>query len=1010
MNFSVSHAEGRRCFTLTAGLAWLIKEPFIHQLMRVSILFLAIMLTSLQMLLATSGNGQGIESTDITLELKDESLETALKKIERLTPFRFVYRNKEIKQIDNLNLPAAKRSVSETLSLLLANTVLTFREINRNVLIVRNGEAKLKIEEPILESLSPIQDHNVTGKVMEEGGSPLPGVNVLVKGTQTGTVTDSDGKYSLNVPSASSILVFSFIGYTTVEVEVAERSIVEVTLKSDVTQLGEVVVTSFGIEQAKQSLGFSAQTVKGENITQMHQPNIVNALQGQVAGVQITNSGGAPGMSSRIIVRGITSLDPSISNQPLFVVDGIPIDNSTYEIASGGTENTPRGLSNRAVDINPNDVESLTVLKGAAASALYGVRAANGAIIITTKKGKAGRVQINASSTLGFDRINKYPSFQEKYGQGSNGTYNPDDIFPAWGAPIAVGNLIDPEYKYYDNPRNAMQTGKSWDNYLSISGGNEMATFYASVSNTDQEGVIPFSTWARTVAKLSGTLKFNEKFSASASVNYTNSGGNRVPHDRLMENVMYFPVTRDVTKFEDEDGLQNYVGLSDNPLYSAKYWTYVDDVDRILGNLFFTYKPLSWLSLNYRVGTDFYSDFREEIAPGPRGPDDSFPIDAVGYMEQTRITSRIINSNFFAEFNKNITQKLKGTLRIGQELFQEERNSLVNKGTEFEIPQFYQFSNAKQLSTLQDLRERRLIGVYGDFLLNYDDFLYVNITGRNDWTSTLPKGNNSFFYPSYNLSFVFNDKLNLPDQLSYGKLRASYGEVGKDTEPYLTSTVYTRGLGFPIDGTLGYSRDDLKGSAELKPERTRTIDLGAELRFLNNRIGLEFSWYKSNSKDQIFKVPVSEATGYPKIVTNVGEIENRGIELILSGSPVLSTDFKWDILVNFTRNRNKIVDIAEGLDEFPIAEQFGYSGATVTMKLKEGDAYGNIYGTSFQRYYPVNETPTNLKYLDHDRSLLIGANGFPVRNTQQLVLGNGQPKWLGGYEIPLPIKVFPFHF
>ena len=256
---------------------------------------------------------------------------------------------------------------------------------------------------------------------MEEGGSPLPGVNVLVKGTQTGTVTDSDGKYSLNVPSASSILVFSFIGYTTIEVEVAERSIVDVTLESDVTQLGEVVVTSFGIEQEKRSLGFSAQNVKGENITQMHQPNIVTALQGQVAGVQITNSGGAPGMSSRIIVRGITSLDPSISNQPLFVVDGIPIDNSTYEVARGGTENTPRGLSNRAVDINPNDIEAVNVLKGAAATALYGVRAANGAIVITTKKGKAGRVQITASSTLGFDKINKYPSFQDKYGQGSNG-------------------------------------------------------------------------------------------------------------------------------------------------------------------------------------------------------------------------------------------------------------------------------------------------------------------------------------------------------------------------------------------------------------------------------------------------------------------------------------------------------------------------------------------------------------------------------------------------------------
>lgn len=727
----------------------------------------------------------------------------------------------------------------------------------------------------------------------------------------------------------------------------------------------------------------------------MHQPNLVSALQGQVAGVQITNSGGAPGMSSRILVRGITSLDPTTSNQPLFVVDGIPIDNSTYETGPGTTENTPRGLSNRAMDINPNDIESVTILKGAAATALYGVRAANGAIAITTKKGKAGRVQISASSTLGFENINRYPSFQEKYGQGSNGFYDPDDIYPAWGAPIEIANNIDPSYRYYDNYRNAMQTGKMFDNYISISGGNEMATFYASVSQTDQNGVIPFSTWGRTAAKVSGTLKFSDKLSVSAAVNYTNSGGNRVPHDRLMENLMYFPATRDVRNFEDADGIQNYVGLSDNPLYQAKYATFVDDVDRILGNVFLSYKPASWISFNYRAGTDFYADFREEIAPGPRNSTDVHPINEEGgYLEHTRITSRIINSNFYTELRKEVNEKFSGTLRLGHELFQEERNSIVNRGNEFQIPQFFQFSNVKTIQTFQGLRERRLIGAYGDLSLNYNDFLYLNITGRNDWTSTLPKGNNSFFYPSVSLSFIFSDIINLPPQLSYGKLRGSFGEVGKDTEPYMTSTVYEQGLGFPIDGILGYSRGDVKGSDILKPERTRTIEFGTDLKFFENRLGIEFTWYKANSRDQIFKVPVSEATGYPQIVTNVGEIENRGIELILSANPLQVNNFRWDVMLNFTSNRNQVVDIAEGLDEFPIGEQFGYSSSTVTMKLKEGDAYGNLYGRSYQRYY--QSVPENLKYVDYDRPLLIGANGFPVINSQQLILGNSQPKWLGG--------------
>ena len=849
----------------------------------------------------------------------------------------------------------------------------------------------------LMATASHAQQATITGTVLSaDDQAPLPGVSIVIKGTQVGTVTDAGGKYSLSTTTDSPILVFSFIGYKTTEVETAGRTVIDLALEHDVTQLEEVVVTSFGIEQEKRSLGFSAQSVKGEELTQMRQPNIISAMQGQVAGVQITNSGGAPGMSSRILVRGITSLDPSVSNQPLFVVDGIPIDNSTFEVASGATETTPRGLSNRAVDINPNDVESVNVLKGAAATALYGVRAANGAIVITTKKGKAGKVQIAASSTIGFDRINKYPSFQDKYGQGSNGLYNPDDIFPSWRAPIDVANLIDPDYRYYDNPKNAMQTGKTFDNYVSISGGNEFATFYASLSNTDQEGVIPFSTWNRTVAKVSGTLKFSEKLTTSVSINYTNSGGNRVPHDRFMENLMYFPVTRDVRNFEDAEGLQNYVGLSDNPLYSAKYWTYEDDVDRFLGNVFLTYRPAPWVSFNYRLGTDFYSDFREEIAPGPRSVTDNFPVDATGYIEHTRITSRILNSNFYAEFSKTFSEKFNATLRLGHEVFQEERNSLVNTGKEFDIPQFFQFSNTRQLSTIQNLRERRLIGVYGDLLLNYGDYLYLNITGRNDWTSTLPSGNNSFFYPSYNLSFVFSEVLDLPTALSFGKIRASYGEVGKDTEPYMTSTVYEKGLGFPIDGVLAYSRSKIRGNGELKPERTTTIDVGTELRFLENRLGLEFTWYKSNSRDQIFQVPISETTGYALLVENVGEIQNQGIEVILSAAPVRSDNFKWDVLVNFSRNRNKVIDIAEGLDEFSIAEQFGYSGSTVTMKLKEGDAYGNLYGTSFQRYYPQDQTPTNLKYLDHDRQLIIGANGFPIRNTNQLVLGNAQPKWIGG--------------
>lgn len=977
----------------SARLSWSTPEPGIVRFMRIAILVLITIGMPLPALCATGGNGQHLDSIQVTLELRDESLEHALKQLEKRTSYRFVYRNQEVKKVTGITLESGTRSLASTLLLLLKNTQLTYRELNEKILIERLPPPDPSAVASVTTVVLPV--FTVSGSVAGPDGEALPGVSVVVKGTQLGTMTDATGNYSIDVETGTATLVFSFIGFKTTEVEVNQRNRIDVAMEVDITQLDEVVVTSFGIEQSKQSIGFSTQKVDGADLIKTHQPSVVNALQGQVAGVQITSSGGAPGMSSRILVRGITSLDPTANNQPLFVVDGIPIDNSTYETASGAIENTPRGLSNRAMDINPNDIESLTVLKGAAATALYGVRAANGAIVITTKKGTAGQMQISASSTFGMDQINKYPDFQDKYGQGSNGQYNPDDIFPAWGAPIGVANLIDPEYRYYNNVKNAMQTGKTFDNHISISGGNKIATFYAALGNTDQQGVIPYSTWKRTVAKISGSLNFNDKFTATMSMNYSNSGGNRVPHDRFMENLMYYPVTRDVRDFEDAEGYQNYQGLSDNPLYTAKYSKYGDKVDRILGNILLSYKPVEWFSLNYRLGTDFYSDFREEIAPGPRSATDEFPISATGYMEDTQINSRILNSNVFAEFRKSFGQDFHATLRVGQELFQEDRRSSIITGQEFEIPQFFAFSNAKQLLYYQEQRKRRLIGAYGDLMLNYKDFLYLNITGRNDWTSTLPKGNNSFFYPSYNLSFIFSEIINLPQQFSYGKIRASYGQVGKDTDPYLTSTVYAKSLGFPINGVLGFSRDDVRGSGELRPERTSTIDLGTELKFFENRVGLEFTWYKSNSRDQIFKVPVSEAAGYPTIVTNVGEIENKGIELILTGNPVRTSNFRWDVLVNFTRNRNRVVDIAEGLDEFPIATQFGYSGSTVTMKIKENDAYGNIYGTSYQRYYDGG-TPEDIKYLDYDRPLVIGANGFPVRNTSQLVLGNTQPKWLGG--------------
>ena len=844
------------------------------------------------------------------------------------------------------------------------------------------------------------QESSVSGLVTgSESGEPLFGVNVLIKGTNRGTTTDFEGNYQIDV-APGEVLVFSSVGYEKQEVSFTGQSTIDVSLVEDLESLDEVVVTSFGIEQEKKSLGYAVQEIGSEEITKTKQQNLVSALQGQAAGVQVTNSGGAPGMSARIIIRGVNSLDPNADNQPLFVIDGVPIDNSTIESAG-----TPRGLSNRAADINPNDIESLNILKGAAATALYGVRAANGAVIITTKKGKAGRVRINLNSSVGFDEINQFPEFQETYGQGFSGNYDPESFWPNWGPSMEEINQIDPDVRFYDIWSDAMRKGTQFDNNVSISGGSENATFYGSIGKLDQEGVIPFSDWSRTSAKLSGEVKFSEKFKFSGNINYSVSGGNRVPHDRFMERLVYWAPNHDVEDYINPDGTMKTYGNT-NPIYDARFSTFEDEVNRTVGNLRFTYSPAEWLDLTYLIGTDYYSDKRTEVTPGPMGIDGENPFSSTGFIRETRINSRDINSNFFVTLKKDWTEKFNTTLRVGNDIFERDYERLDATGENFVIPEFYDLSYASQISTSQDKRKRRLVGVYGDLMMSYDETLFLNVTARNDWTSTLPIGNNSFFYPSVNLGYVFTESFEQGDWFTFGKLRGSWAQVGKDTDPYLIGQTYSSPSIYPLGGQVGFTRFSQFGDLGLKPEKTTAIEFGTDLRFFENRLGLDVTWYKSNSKDQIIPVPVSESAGFSTFVTNAGEIENTGWEFILRGTPIKSENFRWDVSFNASYNQNEVKSIREGIEEIVVGSQFGYGGSSVTIKLLEGEPYGNIFGTSYSRF----GADENSIYLNEGLPIIIGENGFPSRNSSQLVLGNTTPKWIGGLKNDFSFKGFDFSF
>jgi TonB-linked SusC/RagA family outer membrane protein len=850
-----------------------------------------------------------------------------------------------------------------------------------------------------LASIPLYAQQTVKGKVIaQEDGEPLPGASVLIQGTGTGTVTDIDGNYSIAVPNANTVLVFSFIGFDSKSLKVGSATTLDVVLATSASDLDEFIVTAFGISQEKKSLGYAAQSVDSEAILATKQVNVVNALQGQVAGVQVTNSGGAPGQSARIIIRGINSLDPNADNQPLFVVDGVPVDNSTVE--SGGT---PRGMTNRIADINPNDIETMSVLKGAAATALYGVRAANGAVIITTKKGKVGQVQVNFSSSYGIDELVKKPELQDQFGQGFSGAREENSFWPSWGASFAEEN--DPNYVYQDNWNKAFNTGSTFENNVSVSGGNEKATFYGSFGRLDQEGIIPFSNWARTTAKLSGTVTASEKFNFSGSINYSNSGGNRVPHDRFLERMMYWSESTDVSDYINEDGTMKTYGNT-NPIYDARFATYEDDVNRVIGNLNFNYSPTDWLTFSYRLGTDFYSDSRTEITPGPMGIDGELALSSTGFIEETRINSRDLNSNFYITLKKQWNENWNTQLRLGNDVFERKFDRVTATGSNFVIPGFYNLSNTTQIFASQGKSIRRLVGFYGDLMVDYKNFLFLNVTGRNDISSTLPTDNNSFFYPSVNLGYAFSENFDMPSWFTFGKLRASWAQVGKDTNPHILGATFVSPSVFPLNGQVGFSKNSTFGDPALKPERTTSIEFGTQLAFFNNKLNLDVTYYKSNSVDQIIPVPISDATGFSSYITNAGEIENRGFEFVIGGTPIEKGDFRWDVTANLTTNTNEVKGIREGIDQILVGTQFGYVGSTVSMILKEGEAYGNIYGS----YYNRPGIAEDAEFLDRSLPQLIGANGFPVRNGSQIVLGNAVPKFFGGLRNQFSYKGLEFSF
>jgi len=857
------------------------------------------------------------------------------------------------------------------------------------------------------------QTKTITGTVTgSEDGEPIPGVSVVVRGTTIGTITRVDGTYSLSVPEDATNLLFSFVGMTTQDVAIKGRSVINTAMESEMIGVDEVVVTALGIKRESKALGYAVQDVKSEELTKSANANLVNSISGKVAGVNVTSSSGVAGGSSFITIRGTASITGN--NQPLFVVDGIPIDNSQNYSGNpdDGRNNLTGsvGFSNRAIDLNPDDIESMSVLKGGAATSLYGIRAANGAIIITTKKGKmtdGKTVNVSFNSSVRVDKISQVPGLQKKYSQGYDGEYHEFDAM-SFGAPIdqleydgsdyewsSLGRLVAKgtgngtparAYDHYD----FFQTGVTYNNSLSISGGGKDGTFYMSVGSMEAEGIVPNNEFSKYNFLMSGEFKASDKFKFMGSANYIHSGGVRIQQGSNTSGVMLgllraAPTFDNADGYEFEDGTQrSYRGRTgyDNPYWTANNNQLTDRVDRLIGNIGFEWELAQNLKLRYKLGIDIYTDKRK-LAMAIHSNDKRS-----GQVQDDEHFNRDINSDLILSYNKDLTDDLNFTAMGGWNLYDTYYQQVYMQGDGLTIPKFYHMSNTATQLVRESVNQKRTAAFYADLGIGYKNMVFLNLTGRNEWSTTLPEGENSFFYPSMNAGFVFSELPvfdNFP-ALSFGKIRTSYSVLANDAFLYATNTYYelagygdgsTDGISFPFNSQPGFVYGDTKGNNELKPEKLKSFEVGLDLRFFQNRLGLDVSYYNNENEDLILSVPISGTSGYTNQVLNAASMYNKGIEVVLNGTPIKTQDFSWDILVNFTQNKNEVTELAEGVPNVSLG---GFTSAQ--MRAIVGKSYGSIYGTKWAR--------------NDAGQMLIDDDGYQIWDPEMVYLGDAMPEWTMG--------------
>ncbi|MFO7874650.1 MAG: SusC/RagA family TonB-linked outer membrane protein [Bacteroidales bacterium] len=807
---------------------------------------------------------------------------------------------------------------------------------------------------------------------------PLPGVTIMIKGTTTGTTTDVDGNYEIRA-SSDDTLIFRFVGMETKEIEVGDQDVIDVGLMPTAATLEQVVITALGIQREERQLTVNIQRVDSEALETSRQENLVNALQGRVSGVQITSTGGAPGAASEIILRGATSVDGD--NQPLFVVDGIPISNASI-----------RGTTNRAADINPNDIESISILKGAAAAALYGIDAANGAIIITTKKGKEGVVSVDFSSSTSLSKVGSLHDVQNTYTTGAAGLYNPN-TFSHWGPKHRRSDEV------YNNLENFFQTGMSSKIDANVSGGSENLNYYLAVSNLNEEGIVPNTLNERRSALLTGTANITDKLTITTRANMIKS------HNRYgiveaaggwLSNVYRWPRWDNMENIYNPDGSKrhvwypssgNFADVPDNPLWVAHHNVRNDNVDRALASANINYEINDWLRLDYNAGRDYFSQHYKALREwGSSGAANQGTISEFSREVEKFTSTAILTADL------NVTNDLMLTALVGNNIQSDYSLNSFIEGERFRNPTLHSINNLQEIRTSQSTSRRRVVGVFGDITLDYKRFLVLGATGRNDWSSTLPLENRSFFYPSFSFAFIPSEiyEGDLSDVFSFAKLRASYAQVGKDAPPHRLTQTLTQFYGI----NEGWRNDPFAGNPMLKPEITTEFEIGVDMRFWEGLFNVDLTYYQRKSDDQIIQPRVTPVTGAILQTVNSGSVENKGLELLLISNIIRREEMAWKVTLNSFGNRSRLTKLFGDLVEFPVT--YGQVSSQAIASSWLGEPLFGIVGTDYAR--------------TDDGTMIVDEEGYPIIDTEKRYIGNREPKVYFGLDNNFRYKNFEVSF